>query len=234
MSIKQHGVLQPIVVAPDKEGYVIVAGERRWHASKMAGLKTIPAIVRTLDDQSRLEVALIENIQREDLSPLELATAYAKLNQEFNLTYKDISMRVGKGRSTVVNIVRLLSLPPPAKRALMKGKITEGHARQILALEGDPKRQQELLDLIIRYNWTVRRAEQFVVAYKEGASSTREAIRASQKETEETKRLSKVLGAKVRLWPMAKGGRLIIEYKSKEELKKIYEKLTGKQRDKQE
>ena len=131
-SIKTHGVLQPIVVMPQGSGYVIVAGERRWRAAKQAGLKTIPAIIRSLNDQARLEVALIENIQREELSPLEMATALTKLNQQFNQSWETIAKRLGKGTSTVSNIGRLLGLPAPAKTALNKGQISEGHARQIL------------------------------------------------------------------------------------------------------
>src|SRR5690606_34704824 len=127
-SIKTHGVLQPIVVMPQGSGYVIVAGERRWRAAKQAGLKTIPAIIRSLNDQARLEVALIENIQREELSPLEMATALTKLNQQFNQSWETIAKRLGKGTSTVSNIGRLLGLPAPAKTALNKGQLSEGHA----------------------------------------------------------------------------------------------------------
>src|SRR5690606_35611849 len=131
-SIKQHGVLQPVVVVRTEDGLVLIAGERRWRAAQAAGLKEIPAIVRTLDAQAQLEVALIENIQREDLTPLEMATSLVKLNQQFNQTFETIAERLGKAPSTVVNVTRLLHLPSAAKRALDKGKITEGHARQIL------------------------------------------------------------------------------------------------------
>lgn len=224
-SIKTHGVLQPIVVISDGSGYLIVAGERRWRAAKDAGLKTIPAIIRTLNDQAQLEIALIENIQREDLSPLEMATALVKLNQQFNQSFEDIAKRLGKGHSTVFNIVRLLGLPEPAKRALEQGKITEGHARQILALKDDQKKQQELLDLIMRHGWNVRRAEQFVLAVKSGAANKSAAVRLTLSSTPATKSLSKQLKTKVSLQKLAKGGRLLIAYKNDKDLERITREL---------
>jgi len=210
---------------PQGSGYVIVAGERRWRAAKQAGLKTIPAIIRSLNDQARLEVALIENIQREELSPLEMATALTKLNQQFNQSWETIAKRLGKGTSTVSNIGRLLGLPAPAKTALNKGQISEGHARQILALKDDPKIQQELLDLIVRHGWNVRRAEQFVLAYKSGALDKSSAVRSSLSTTAETKQLAKQLKTGVRLQKLAKGGRILIDYKDDEELTRITKKL---------
>jgi ParB family chromosome partitioning protein len=221
-SIKTHGVLQPVVVIAQNGGFTLIAGERRWRAAKLAGLKAIPAIVRTLDSQAQLEVALIENIQREDLNPLEMATALVKLNQQFNQSFNEIAQRLGKADSTVGNIVRLINLPSPAKRALATNRISEGHARQILALK-DSKKQQELLDLIIRYGWNVRRAEQFVTALKEGAADSKIASRATRSQTPETKKIGKKLKTKVVLHKMAKGGRIIIDYKSDKELKRITE-----------
>lgn len=227
MSIKTHGVIQPLVVSETPNGYVIVAGERRYRAAKDVGLKELPVTIRTLDDQAALEVALIENLQREDLNALEVATAFYKLADQFNMTHGHIAKSTGKSESAVKNTVRLLGLPNPAKDALLDGRITEGHARQILALK-DSKKQQELLDLILRHGWTVRRAEQFVIASKQGAGSSKEAVQASQKETKETKALGKSLKTKVTLRPMAKGGRLIIEYKSKKDLDRISKKLLKK------
>lgn len=226
-SIKTHGVLQPIVVMSQGSSYIIVAGERRWRAAKQAGLKTIPAIIRSLNDQARLEVALIENIQREELSPLEMATALTKLNQQFNQSWETIAKRLGKGTSTVSNIARLLGLPAPAKTALSKGQISEGHARQILALKDDPKKQQELLDLIVRHSWNVRRAEQFVLAYKSGAADKSSAVRSSLSTTAETKQLAKQLRTGVRLQKLAKGGRILIDYKDDKDLKRITRQLAS-------
>ncbi len=227
MSVKAHGIIQPLVVSETVDGYVVVAGERRYRAAKEVGLKELPVTIRSLSDQAILEIALIENLQREDLNALEIATAFYKLVDQFNMSHSHIAKSTGKSESAVKNTVRLLGLPRPAKDALLDGRITEGHARQILALK-DSKKQQELLDLILRHGWTVRRAEQFVTAYKDGATDHKQAVEASEKETKDTRALEKSLKTKVSLRPMAKGGRLIIEYKSKKDLDRISKKLLGK------
>lgn len=226
-SIKEHGVLQPIVVISKGSGYEIVAGERRWRAAQIAGLDKIPALVRTLTNQHRLEIALIENLQREDLNPLETATAYYKLQQQFNLTLEEIGKRVGgKAVSTISNILRLLGLPQEAKEALVAGVISEGHARQILAIK-EPDVQLELLNHIIKGEWSVRKAEQFVVGYKEGAKNKVSAVAKVQTETTETKALSQRLGADVSVKNMAKGGRLVIRFKNQEDFDRITGVLLG-------
>lgn len=222
-SIKEHGVLQPIVVIAKDSKYEIVAGERRWRAAQIAGLDKIPAIVRTLTNQHRLEIALIENLQRQDLNPLETATAYYKLQQQFNLTLDEIGKRVGgKAVSTISNILRLLGLPREAKEALVEGKISEGHARQILAIKEEDI-QKELLELIIKNDWSVRKAEQFVVGYKEGKKDKETAVAKVKTETKETQALAQRLGAEVSIKNMAKGGRLVIQFKSQED----FERITG-------
>lgn len=229
-SIKEHGVLQPIVVTRAGDSYQIVAGERRWRAAKMAGLSKIPALVRTLSSQHKLELALIENIQRRDLNPLETATAYLKLHQQFNMTYEDIGKRVGgKAISTISNALRLLQLPEDAKNALVEGVISEGHARQILALE-NTKAQQDLLKLIVNEGWSVRKAEQYVVGYKqgqEGKSGAKVAKAKIQTENIQTKALGKRLKADVRVKNTAKGGQLIISYKDDSDLERITGVLLG-------
>ena len=220
-SIKEHGVLQPIVVISKGEKYEIVAGERRWRAAQIAQLDKIPALVRTLTNQHRLEIALIENLQRQDLNPLETATAYYKLQQQFNLTLDEIGKRVGgKAVSTISNILRLLGLPREAKEALVEGKISEGHARQILAIHEEDI-QKELLELIIKNDWSVRKAEQFVVGYKEGKKDKETAVAKVKTETKETQALSKRLGADVSVKNMAKGGRLVIQFKNQDDLERI-------------
>jgi len=222
-SIKEHGVLQPIVVIARGSTFEIVAGERRWRAAQIAGLDKIPALVRTLTNQHRLEIALIENLQREDLNPLETATAYYKLQQQFNLTLEEIGKRIGgKAVSTISNILRLLGLPKEAKDALVEGKISEGHARQILAIK-EPDVQLELLDHIIKNEWSVRKSEQFVVGYKEGEKNKEKAVAKVKTETVETQALSKRLGADVSIKNMAKGGRLVIQFKSQDD----FERITG-------
>ena len=223
-SVKEHGVIQPIVVVKSGNKYQIIAGERRWRAAQASGLTKIPALVRQLSDQAQLEVALIENIQREDLSPLEMATAFLKLQEQFNLSAGDIGERVGKAASTVSNVKRLLKLPAPAKRALNELRISEQHARAILALDGEPQKQQELLDLILRHGWSATRAEQFVTAYKQGAATPTEAVRRTETVTPEAKQVSKKLNAPVTVRRMAKGkGRIIIEFKND----KDFDRITG-------
>lgn len=226
-SIKEHGVLQPIVVIAKGSKYEIVAGERRWRAAQIAELDKIPAIVRTLTNQHRLEIALIENLQRQDLNPLETATAYYKLQQQFNLTLDEIGKRVGgKAVSTISNILRLLGLPREAKEALVEGKISEGHARQILAIKEEDI-QKELLELIIKNDWSVRKAEQFVVGYKEGKKDKETAVAKVKTETKETEALSKRLGAEVSVKNMAKGGRLVIQFKNQDDFDRITGMLLG-------
>lgn len=227
-SVKEHGIIQPLIVAPTKEGFQIVAGERRWRAAGMVGLNRIPAIVRTLGEQHKLELALIENLQRKDLNALETATAYLKLHTQFNLTYEEIGHRVGgKAVSTVSNIMRLLQLPDEAKKALVAGDISEGHARQILAI-GDPDAQRALLKLIIQNSWSVRKAEQYVVGYKKGEKESKNeaAIKHTRVETDFTKRLASRLHVPVAQKTTAKGGQIIISYRSDDELKAL-EKLLG-------
>lgn len=224
-SIKQYGILQPLIVSPKDDTYILVAGERRWRAAQLAGLNDVPAIVRKREELEQLEIALIENVQRVDLSPLEQAVSIEKLHQQFTMSYQDISKRLGKATSTVNNIVRLLQLPPQARDALQNHEITEGHARAILALKGQPEQQAELLRLITKHGWNVRQAEQFVTSIKKGAETTKGAVKATNAETPETKRLGKRLKTKVTVKRMAKGGRLEIYYKSDGELAGLLEKF---------
>lgn len=161
-SIKQHGIIQPLVVTPSGVKYRIVAGERRYRASQIAGLKKVPAIVRNHKELEELEISIVENVQRVDLSPLEQAVSIVRLRDQFSLSTKEIAQKLGKAEPTISNIVRLLQLPKEAVVALQENKITEGHARAILALKADEKMQRELLNTIITQNSTVRDAEEFV------------------------------------------------------------------------
>lgn len=227
-SIREHGILQPIVVTRAKNGYQLVAGERRWRAATMVGLEKIPALVRTLNNQHKLELALIENLQRRDLNPLETATAYLKLHQQFNMTYEKIGQRVGgKAISTISNVLRLLQLPEVAKKALIKGDISEGHARQILAID-DEKVQQQLLRYIIREGWSVRKTEQFVVGYKGGdKGDNRAGLKKTLSETPMTRALGKSLSTQVQIKTTAHGGQLIIRYNDDKDLERISKQLLG-------
>ncbi|MBP9738118.1 ParB/RepB/Spo0J family partition protein [Candidatus Saccharibacteria bacterium] len=224
-SITEHGIVQPLIVAKNGSQYIIIAGERRYRAAQLAGLSEAPVIVRSFGEQEKLEIALIENIQRQDLTILDLAAAYLKLHDQFGLTYDEVAKKVGKSSPAVHNIIRLLKLPLPAKQALHEGKIVEGHARQIVALK-DEATQLELLRLIITNKWTVRQAEQFVVGYKQTElSKTAEKIDRTKTETPETKQLSQRLKTPVIVKHMAKGGQLVIKFKSDEHLKSIVDSL---------
>jgi len=223
-SIKEHGVIQPIIVVPFGEAkFMIVAGERRWRASLKVGLKKIPALVRTLSDQHKLEISLIENLQRENLNPLETATAYLKLRDQFNMKLEQISGRVGgKSIGVISNTIRLLRLPETAKKALVNKQISEGHARQILALD-NAKAQEELLNRIIKDSWSVRRAEQFVIGYKRAPKTKKDsaAIISAQSVTPLTQRLAVRLKTDVKVKTTAKGGQLLISYKNEKDLDRI-------------
>lgn len=226
-SIKVHGIIQPLVVIKIADGkYQLVAGERRLRASKLAGLKKVPAIVRTFSEQEQLELAVIENIQRAELKPLEVSVAYTKLIEQFNLTHDQIAERVGKGSSTVSNSIRLLNLPHAAKIALQKGSITEGHARAILSIE-DNASQTFLLEEILKSKLTVREAEEAARRLKKGEIN-KKPIKAKEIRKEHmalTNSLGKFLGTKVGIQSTAKGGRLVIEYYSDEELGRIIEQI---------
>jgi ParB family chromosome partitioning protein len=221
-SLKQFGVLQPLIVAPLGDNtYRIVAGERRWRAAQLAGLTEVPAIIREQQELQELEIALIENVQRVDLSPLEQAISIERLHQQFNLTYKQIAARLAKAETTVSNLVRLLQLPPAARDALAEGKISEGHARAILSLKASPQQQVVLLASIIKHGWSVRQAEQFATTHKQGVVKQETVKERMATETAETKRLSKQLGAPVSLRRTAKGGRLEIHFKTDKELQEL-------------
>lgn len=221
-SIEQYGILQPLVVTPHGQGrYALVAGERRWRAAQLAGLEKVPAIVRTTKELEQLEIAIVENVQRVDLSPLEQATSIERLHQQFNMTYDAIAKRLGKANSTISNIIRLLELPAAAQEALREERISEGHARTILALKDLPDKQQELLDHILAHGWSVRQAEQYVASIKQGFRETKAATERMNNETPATKQLSKRIGAPVTIRRTAKGGRLEITFKTDEELDEI-------------
>ena len=227
-SIKTYGIIQPLIVAKQGSGYVLIAGERRWRAAQLIGEKHVPAIVRSFGQQQKLEVALVENIQRQELGVLEMAAAYQRLHDQFNLSFEEVGKKVGKSQSAVHNIARLLKLPAEAMQALNEGKIVEGHARQIVALT-DKKDQLDLLELIIKNKWTVRQAEQYVVGVKQrqqAAKPAKEALQLTKSETAETKRLSQFLHTPVKVRRLAKGGQIVISYKDEDHLKKLTEKLT--------
>ena len=224
-SIKKYGIIQPLVVTPIGDNkYSIIAGERRWRAAQKANLKQVPVIVRTAEALEKLEIALIENVQRVDLSPLEQAVSIERLHQQFNMSYVDIAKRLGKAPPTINNMVRLMQLPEAAREALRANIISEGHARSILALKSKPNKQQELLDNIINKHWSVRQAEQFVLESKDTTPKKKAYNRLATK-TPETTRLEKKLKTTVSLRRMAKGGKLEIGFSDDDELKRIIENI---------
>jgi ParB family chromosome partitioning protein len=231
-SIREHGLIQPLIVtrAPleAEVTYTLIAGERRWRAAKMAGLSEVPVIVREATPQAMLEWALVENIQRADLNPLEEAAAYRALMDEFGLTQEQVAARVGKSRAAVANSVRLLNLAEPVKEALGTGQISEGHARALLSLPDEPS-QVTALELILRRRYNVRQTEELVrrmlMAVQTEANPKPEddpwalEIRALEEQ------LRAALGTRVHLSRSRQGGRLVIYFYSEEELQALYERL---------
>jgi ParB family chromosome partitioning protein len=228
-SIAEHGILQPIVVTPHKGGYQIVAGERRFRAAKLANLDKVPALVRTLTDQHKLELSLIENLQRRDLNPLETATAYLKLRDQFNLTLDEIGQRVGgKSVSTISNTLRLLRLPESVREALLDGRLREGQARPLVNL--DEAVIDSILPQLLAEEWSARKIEQFIVQLKKAAKSPVENERKKVAEAPyevETQHLGKRLATNVSVKTNAKGaGQIVIRFKSDDDFQRI-KKLLG-------
>ncbi len=215
-SIKEHGVLQPIVVTREDGKYKIVAGERRWRASKLAGLKKIPAIIRTLDSQNRLELSIIENAQREDLNAIELATAYAKLKTQFNLTTEEIAAKVGKSESSITTTMRLLNLPDDVKKIMVKEKLTEGVMRPLVAR--DEATIKKVLPKIIKEGWTARKVERYFQDTKKKSSAALIKRHESHKEED-------ALTAKYGVTVAIKNRSLTFKCKSEAELKELIKKL---------
>jgi ParB family chromosome partitioning protein len=225
-SIREHGIIQPLIVTREgnSENYVLIAGERRLRAAGMAGLESVPVIVREASDQQRLELALIENIQREDLSPLEAADAYQLLAEEFGLSHDEIAVQVGKSRVTVTNTIRLLKLPENVLKALSEGTISEGHARVLLALS-NPQAQSAALQTILSHNLTVRQAEELVrkMAGQKTVQKQKPIKPAGIRDLEEKMRGQ--LGTKVTIQHGKQGGTIVIHYYSEEELDTLVAQL---------
>lgn len=219
-SIREYGVLQPLLVTRSNNGrYQLVAGERRLRASKLAGVSKVPVIERTLDEQKKLELAIVENVQRENLSPVEAALSYKRLMEEFELTQEDVAKKVGKARSTVANALRLLTLPAEIKQGLMEGKITEGHARSIMVVEGRDE-QLAFYHRIISDGLNVRQAEH---------SSKRPLHKAKKDPSIKAaeKRLSESVNTKVTIRSKGVGGQIVIDFYDTEDLDRIYRKILG-------
>ncbi len=218
-SIKEHGILQPLIVTKTATGYELIAGERRLQAAKRAGLVTVPVVVKEVGNQEKLELAIIENIQRHDLNPIEEAKAYLRLAEEFGLQQEDVAKKMGKSRSTVANTLRLLTLPVEIQRAVIEGKLSEGHAKALLAIDNSEK-QRALFELILKEELTVRETEE-----KARSVAVRSHIRTARETSPEVQAkeewLTEQLGTKVKIQSRGKGGKILIEYYSPEELNTI-------------
>lgn len=224
-SVREHGVLQPLIVTPGETdgSYVLIAGERRLQAARLAGLASVPVLVRQASDQQRLELAIIENVQRSDLSALEQAEAYRQLAEDFDLSHEEIAVRVGKSRVAVTNTLRLLKLPDSVKNALIEGRISEGHARALLALPA-PEAQSAALRTVLAQELNVRQTEELVRRLSGEKRASKPAPATSPELTDLEERLRASLGTKVTLRSGRKGGTLTIHYYSDEEL----DALTGR------
>ena len=233
-SIKENGIIMPIIVQRKEKGYTIVAGERRWRAARLAGLKLIPAIVRDLTDKQVMEQALIENLQREDLNPLEEAEAMQSLIKTHHMTQEALSKKLGKPRATIANALRLLNLDESLHEFLVRGDLSAGHAKAILSLK-DKEDQRKVADVVIARDMSVRQAEEFVRKYVDAQNNPKPAAKTveldpqaklSIKEVET--RLKKSLGSRVKIKPSgdASGkGKIVIDYKNPEDLDRLLEIL---------
>ena len=221
-SIREKGILQPLLVRRKGDGYELIAGERRWRAAQRAGIREIPILVRDVSDSEMLEISLIENIQRENLNPIEEAEAYRRLMEQFHLTQEEISKRVGKDRTTIANTVRLLKLPPEVKLSLAEGKITMGHARAFLGLDGVEK-QKLLLKRLLSGGLSVRQTESLVKRLR--ARSSPSPRKPDPEWGALIEELQHALGTKIRIVGRRKRGKIEIDFYSAEELDRIVELL---------
>jgi ParB family chromosome partitioning protein len=230
-SIKEKGILEPLIVRRTDLGYELIVGERRWRAAQKAGLKEVPVLVKEVEGRDVLEISLIENLQREDLNPIEAAEAFKHLIEEFNISQEDLSKRIGKDRTTITNTVRLLKLPIEVRNQLLQNRITSGHARAILSLESKEK-QKELCALIIKKGLSVREAEALAKRWSEKPKKT--TLPAKRKGDLESQLVSlqdslrRHLGTKVQIILKGKKGKIEIEYYSHEDLERIVEAILGK------
>jgi ParB family chromosome partitioning protein len=226
-SIRAHGLIQPIIVTETTAGYVLIAGERRWRAAQLAGLTEVPVIVKETTPQDMLVLALIENIQRADLNPLEEANAYKQLVEEFELTHADVAERVGKGRSTVTNLIRLLELPANIQAAVFDGRVSGAHGRALLSLP-TPEMQTNIMNQIIRQNLSVRQTEDLVtslMAEKRPSPRPRRSLPPELADLQN--RFEESLGTRVNIHKGEQGGRVVIHFYSDEELDAIYQAIVG-------
>jgi len=221
-SIKEHGIVQPIIVRKEDNVYKIVAGERRWRAARLAGLTTVPVIIKELSNRQVMEMALIENIQREDLNPIEEAEAYERLLNEYKMTQEELSKSIGKNRSTIANIIRLLALCDKVKEHLINGEISSGHARALLSLDNE-ELQEKVCSEIIEKSLSVRETENLVKRIQKKDTAVKKVKVEDENIQKIEDDLKKILGTKVKLFNKNKKGKIMIEYYSNDELERILE-----------
>jgi ParB family chromosome partitioning protein len=227
ISIQQQGILQPIIVTQiDQNMYSIIAGERRWRAAKIVGLSEVPAIVRDVTEHEHLELSLLENVQRLDLNPMELAQTIYRLHNDFQQSYEEIAQRLGKAYTTVINSIRLLGLPEVMQESLISGNLTEGHARALLALSKNPDQQIKLFNLILTKKISVRQAEQFVVDYRNISKPKEQKSVVTESLKQQSAILTKALGQKVVIKQSKTGkGTITVNYKNESEFRILVEYL---------
>jgi ParB family chromosome partitioning protein len=222
-SIRGAGLVQPILVRPAGPRYQLVAGERRWRAARLAGMETIPAVIRELDDRDALELSLTENLLREDLNPMEVAHAYQALQEKFQLSHEEIADRLGLNRTTVTNTLRLLRLPPPVQELLETSKISFGHARALLGLD-TATAQLQLAKLIVKHDLSVRQTEEMVTRQgREGKRQTKTEATLDPNIRAAVLELERTLGTRVRITGDGEKGRIEISYYSATDLNRIYD-----------
>ncbi len=226
-SIRQHGLIQPLIVTATSEGcYQLIAGERRWRAAQLAGLASVPVVVKDVAPQQMLALALVENLQRADLSPLEEAAAYQQLIDEFGMTQEQVAAQVSKTRVVVANTLRLLRLPELIKASLAEGRISEGHARALLGLPAE-EQQLRALAVVTRQALSVRQTEELVRRWLAEPKTQIKRVTASAELRAVEKRFQEALGTRVELARSRKGGRIVIHYYSDEEFDALYHRLVG-------
>lgn len=218
-SIKHNGVIQPIIVTPNKDRFIVIAGERRWRATKLAGYEKIPAVIRQVDDKQMLSLALLENIQRQELNPIEEALAYRRLLDVNNFTHDTLATRMGKSRVTISNTVRLLKLPDGIKNLIQDERITFGHARCLVTIDDDDK-VNKLAEQCIEKQWSVRELEKRIQQDRQEGKG-RSKIRKDESILETEKALSGVLGTKVSIAGNAKKGKIVLTYSSNDVFQRI-------------
>lgn len=227
-SIRANGIIQPLVVRRHAEKYQLVAGERRWRAAKIAGVNKVPAVIQDIPDERLLEITLIENIQREDLNPIETAQAFERLSRELQLSHEEVGSRTGKDRSTITNLIRLLQLPPDIQQLIGERRISAGHARCLLTLP-TAELQREVAEKAVAQGWSVRQVERLTQKMLEDRKpKSLEEVQTDPNVKAAIDELERVLGTKVRIVEKTrKKGRIEIEYYSEDDLDRIYSAIVG-------